>query len=405
MTRITVGVDPGKKVHQAAAYDPAADRPLGQLSFSVDRAGFERFRAFLERLAPELGQVVVGLEATGHYHITLAEFLAELGCAVVLLNPYQAAQFRRSQGKKAKTDRIDARALARFLAVRSPAPAPLPDPTLSGLRALTRLRADLIRDRTMALNRLHGALDLAFPELLGIFRRLASRTTLALLEAYPTAPAVAGAEPEVLAGVLRDASQRQVRPAHIDALVAAARASVAVRRGEAALAIKVRALVRQVVALDREITAVEAAIEADFAALGHRPNDFPVGGVVSLATILAEAGDIARYPSAKQFLAHFGWCPADAQSGQYKDAHPRLSRAGNPYVRRMIWMLAVLAVRHPGPYRAYFDRRTAAGKNKMDTLVAIGRKLLTTIYAILKSRRPYDPLYRHPAAAAALTTA
>ena len=62
-------------------------------------------------------------------------------------------------------------------------------------------------------------------------------------------------------------------------------------------------------------------------------------------------------------------------------------------MRRIIWLLAVGAVRHPGPYRDYFDRRTAAGKNKMDSLVAVGRKLLTTIYAILKTGRPYDPAY------------
>ncbi len=61
-------------------------------------------------------------------------------------------------------------------------------------------------------------------------------------------------------------------------------------------------------------------------------------------------------------------------------------------------MLAVGAVRHPGPYRDYFDQRTAAGKNKMDSLVAVGRKLLTTIYAILKTGRPYDPAYRAPGA-------
>ena len=41
-----------------------------------------------------------------------------------------------------------------------------------------------------------------------------------------------------------------------------------------------------------------------------------------------------------------------------------------------IWLLAVGAVSHPGSYRDYFDRRTVAGKNKMDTLVAIGRKLM-----------------------------
>ena len=400
MTRIIVGVDAGKRAHQAAAYDPARDRARGQLSFSVDRAGFERFRAFLERLAPTPSAVSVGVEATGHYHLTLLEFLTGLGYDVVVINPYQAAQFRRSQGKKAKTDRLDARALARFVAVSAVRPTPPPDAALARLRELTRLRADLVRDRTTARNRLHGALDLAFPELLGVFRQLSSRTVLALLEAYPTAAAVAAADREALTGLLRGASPGQVWLSRVAALIEAAQTSVAARRAEAALAVKVRVLVRHVVALDRDIADVEAAIEAGFAELGHSPHHFPVGRAVSLATILAEAGDVARYSSAKQFLAHFGWCPADVQSGQYKDAHPRLSKAGNPDVRRSIWLLAIVAVRHPGPYRDYFDRRTAAGKNKMDTLVAIGRKLLTTIYAILKTRQPYDPLYRHPGRAA-----
>jgi len=56
-------------------------------------------------------------------------------------------------------------------------------------------------------------------------------------------------------------------------------------------------------------------------------------------------------------------------------------------------MLAVSAVRYPGLYRTYLDRRTADGKNKMHSLVAIGRKLLSTVYAILKTGRPFDPAY------------
>ena len=75
---------------------------------------------------------------------------------------------------------------------------------------------------------------------------------------------------------------------------------------------------------------------------------------------------------------------------------PRLTRAGNRYVCRLIWILAVHSVSRPGPYQDYFRRRTAAGKNKMDSLVAVGRKLLATTYAILTSDRPYDPAYRSP---------
>lgn len=62
--------------------------------------------AFLQQHAPDQADVLVGIEATGHYHVTLVEFLLERGYAVVLVNPYHAAQFRRSQGAKAKTDQI-----------------------------------------------------------------------------------------------------------------------------------------------------------------------------------------------------------------------------------------------------------------------------------------------------------
>lgn len=66
-------------------------------------------------------------------------------------------------------------------------------------------------------------------------------------------------------------------------------------------------------------------------------------------------------------------------------------------------LLAVGAVSHAGPYLDYFNRRTVAGRNKTDMLVSIGRKLLTTVYAILKSGRPYDPAYRSTARALAAT--
>jgi transposase len=396
MVRVAVGVDVGKTSHQVAVYEPGTDRVVGQLRFAVSRAGFERFRAFLARIAPDPAAVVVGVEASGHYHLTVADFLAEAGYAAVLVNPYRATQFRRSQGTRAKTDRLDARALARFVAGGAGSSLPAADERLAGLRELTRFRAELVRDRTTALNRLHGALDVAFPEFPRLVHTIHCPTALALLRAYPTAPALAAADPDAVRRLVCQVSRGSLGDNWVAALLAAARTSVAARRRAPALAAKVGALVRQVTALDAEIAELEATIAREFAALGLRPADFPAGGPVALATLLAEAGDVHRSPSVKRFLAHFGWCPADTQSGAYRDSHPRLTRAGNRYVRRLIWMLAVHSVSRPGPYQDYFRRRTAAGKNKMDSLVAVGRKLLATTYAILKSGRPYDPAYRSP---------
>jgi transposase len=123
---ITIGVDIGKGHHVAAAFDAAAGRLLGQLRFPVSRAGFERFLGWIQERAAQPNAVLIGVEATGHYHVTLTEFLAGAGYQVVQLNAYQVTQFRRSQGRLAKTDRLDAQALARFLALAARPPVPPP---------------------------------------------------------------------------------------------------------------------------------------------------------------------------------------------------------------------------------------------------------------------------------------
>src|SRR5919206_1773366 len=190
MPRIAIGVDTGRSRHQAAAVDPEQGRVLGQLRFRVDRSGFEQFCAFVSAQAGAQ-PAVIGLEATGHYHQTLLEFLQERGYCVVLLNPYQVRQFRRAQGKRAKTDRLDARAIAHFVALSAPLAAPLPSPQLAGLRELTRFRAELVRDRTGLLNRLHAAVDVAFPELLQVLPDLGGHPALSRASAYPTASLIA----------------------------------------------------------------------------------------------------------------------------------------------------------------------------------------------------------------------
>ena len=176
MRRVLIGIDTGKRQHQVAAYAPMQEQWLGQFGIPVSRAGVECLRAFLGTLAATPEQILIGVEATGHYHLTLVEDLVRAGYAVVLIDPYRAAQFRRSEGRKAKTDRIDARALARCLALQPAGTLSPADPRRIALRELTRFRSDLVRDRTTLLHRLQGTLDVAFPELLDVFKDPGSRT-------------------------------------------------------------------------------------------------------------------------------------------------------------------------------------------------------------------------------------
>jgi transposase len=136
--------------------------------------------------------------------------------------------------------------------------------------------------------------------------------------------------------------------------------------------------------LDKQITAL-------FNSLPNKPQGFPVGRAPSLATIIAEIGDIHQYPTLKKFLSHLGWCPQSFQTGNYSLKHPKMSHAGNKYVRRILWMLSIFAIQSVPRYRDYFQRRVGEGKAKMHIIVAVGRKLLSALYAMLKTGTAYNP--------------
>jgi transposase len=96
------------------------------------------------------------LEATGGLERAATAALATAGLPVVVVNPRQARDFARATGQLAKTDALDARALAHFADVIRPTPRPLPDAQTQALRALLGRRQPLIVMRTAEQNRLAG---------------------------------------------------------------------------------------------------------------------------------------------------------------------------------------------------------------------------------------------------------
>jgi transposase len=269
-------------------------------------------------------------------------------------------------------------------------PLSLADPLLENLRELTRFRADLLQDRTRQLNRLQENLALSFPELASHLASFGSPTVLALLETYPgPQDLVAAGEAEIGAFLLQH-SRGRLGLTQAQGMVAAAATTVGLLRRQRALELKLELLAQSIRTLNAQLERVEGEIQEIFGQLPYDPSDFPVGGVQALATLLSEIQDIHRFPTLKQFLSHLGWCPKTFQSGSFRLEHPRMSHAGNPYVRRMVWMLAIQAVRSVPAYRDYFQQRTAGGKKKMHSIVAVGRKLLSAIYAILKTGKHYQ---------------
>jgi transposase len=92
--------------------------------------------------------VVVVLEASGGCERGLHRVLVEAGVPAAIVNPQQVREFARSQGLRAKTDRVDARAIRMFGQVRHPRPTPLPDPVRAELIELLGYRNQIVAEIT-----------------------------------------------------------------------------------------------------------------------------------------------------------------------------------------------------------------------------------------------------------------
>jgi transposase len=133
---ITVGIDVSKAVLDVHVH------PTGEvLRFGNDEAGVAELVARLSRLEGVLG---IGIEASGRYERLAVAELAAGGLPVVVLNPAQVRHYAQAIGLRSKTDPIDARLIALFIAAVRPEPRSLPDAKTGELAALMARRRQLV---------------------------------------------------------------------------------------------------------------------------------------------------------------------------------------------------------------------------------------------------------------------
>ena len=125
-------------------------------SFPNTTAGIQRFLSWLSRSFPNSDQHLI-VEPTSTYHHPLVQALAARELAYTLINPARTAAFARVQGKRAKTDPVDARVLASLGESQQPEASPPPEEGQEGLKALRRHVEWLGKELQAARNRLDTA--------------------------------------------------------------------------------------------------------------------------------------------------------------------------------------------------------------------------------------------------------
>lgn len=151
--------------------------------------------------------------------------------------------------------------------------------------------------------------------------------------------------------------------------------------------------------LEKEILEIEKAIQQkidgdpDLKAKDELLQSIPGIGEKTSATMLAYVA-FERFRSAKEVGAFIGVNPRQRTSGTSIKGRTRLSKTGNAYLRKSLYMLSIAAIRFDTTIKRFAEQLTQNGKRKMVIIGTVMRKLVHVMYGVLKSRKAFDPAYR-----------
>jgi transposase len=132
------------------------------------------------------------------------------------------------------------------------------------------------------------------------------------------------------------------------------------------------------VRLDARLKAMKAELRQAVLACGSHLMDLPGIGPAGAARILADVGDVRRFPDRNHFASWTGTAPIDASSGE--QIRHRLSRAGNRRLNHVLYMAAFVQLRRDTTGRAYYRRKLTAGKTPMEAMRCLKRRLSDAVY-------------------------
>jgi len=379
------GIDIASETHFVAAVDETGAVSVKATPFAEDVSGYAKL---LGLLGPA-NQVLIAMEATGHYWKNLFAALAAQGYEIALINPLRTHRFAAEDLERTKTDAIDALGIARFAAQKRPAPTRLPDSATEELRELVRLRDRLMQDFGDRLRQLHRLVDLGFPEFTRYVKTLDSELATSILHDYPTAHAFRGISAKRLAQLRYD-GRHKVGPELARELIDAAQRSVDQHHSEP-YRIQVRYLCEDLDTLRRRLRSLDRDIDNKLAQheVGSLLTSIDGVGSQTAARLIATLGDPAEFRNAAALASYVGVIPGIKQSGKSKKTRAALTPLGNARLRAALWMPTLTAVRRNPWLRAYYKSLRGRGKLPKVALVACMRKLLVAVYAVAKHRRPF----------------
>lgn len=384
---VFIGIDVAKEVHWACAMDRNA-RVLFSHAVGNDPAAIGALIGEIEAL--EARATLTAVDMLGGAASLICAMFAEAGLPLVDTPGLAVNRARQGiRGGERKSDPKDAAVIAELARTRPDLRAvEPPDPLDAEIRLLVGRRRELVTEQTRRAGRLRDLLSGLFPAL---ERRIdpTTRTGLVFLSHY--------AAPEDIraAGVKRIVRKLTKTETNLRGLEAMAEDAVQAARVQTVTIPGARLRAEIIADIAREALAARDRLKATDQAIRDRLETHPDAalilsmpgmGATLTAEFIALVGRIDRFDSADALAAAAGLAPVLRQSG--KTSFLRRATGGDKALKRVFYQAAFTSLgRHDS--RAFYDRKRAEGKRHHQAVIALARRRVNVLWAILRNREPF----------------
>lgn len=402
---IYVAIDVAKYYHKAMIFDLNKKILAPPFTFDISQTGFnlllEKIEAQSRRHKTQ--SVVVGMEATGHYHETIAAHLRAKGFKVLLINPYATFKTRTLEIDYVKTDEIDLKAISQAMLLGKGRELPSDADVYKKLKLLSRFRRAKNQARMILKNQMLRDLDRIWPGLIrecrgasGLFTNLwESKIARALLKLDLLPQQIAVMPAHELLSLLKKSEVKGLGPVWARKIIKHAANVLPCEGEEAAIHQQVTRSNLQLLAdLDKLIT----ELDRQNAILLHETPGVYLLSIQGISTIrvaefIAEIGNPGKYRQPQEWVKLAGLNASRYQSGKVDRKINPITKVGNSYLRATLFTIARDISRWEPLFVELKNKLCARGKHIQVAYGAVANKFLRVAFYLMLRKTNFNAAY------------
>ena len=339
-----------------------------------------------------LDNVSVIMESTGIYHRPIERYFLEKNYNVYTINALYSKMYKRNL-RKTKTDKLDCISLSELFFTTDFRKYVKPNELYLNMNALSRQYFALSELDCNLKNRYKNLVYLCFPEYELLFKNntIYSDIALEFIEKYPHPAIVSNTRIDCLQNFFKKHNFRywKARPKKIKEYASNSYPSVNMNDELVSNLSQVARLVHE---YQKEIVIIKSKIITLAKKSKYFEAIHSIYGIGEFTTsiIIAELGDINRFHNIKELTAYCGLDPSIKQSGKSINVHGPISKSGNKYMRKILYMACTNIIRlaaisnQENDIEIYYRKKRNEGKHHCASIIACTTKLLRKILALCK---------------------